>query len=111
MSVPEAAIGENMECLAIVDGGEAVLVTRGDKTRRIPVRWLRGFCAQPGSAPFRNGQRVHHSIELPSVVKIRTVTRDQEGDCWRIRFEGETSDVTVDIDQLMPLKAQERLHG
>ena len=111
MPVSEAAIGESMESLVIVDGGEAVLVTRDENTRRIPVRWLRGFCAEPGSDPFRNGQRARNSLELPSVVKIRTVAHDEEADCWRVRFEGETADVVVDIDQLLPLKAEEQLHG
>lgn len=111
MPPTDATLAETAESITIVDGGDSVLVTRGGRSRRIPVRWLRLLCSDAESGASVSGQRSFNSVDLPSIVKVRSAVHDEEQQCWRLRFEGETTDVITEIDHLLAPVTNEDLDG
>ena len=111
MPTPKATALERSESINIVDGGDAVIVERGENSRRIPARWLRLLASGPSDIHPVSGQRLFDSVSLPSEVRVRSATYVEESGNWELRFESETSNVVVEVDRLLAFTAMEDVGG
>lgn len=111
MPSPKATALEQSESINVVDGGDAVVVTRGETSRRIPARWLRLLACGPADIHPKNGQRLFDSVSLPSEVRVRNVTQVEESGNWEVRFESETSNVIIEIERLLACIETEEVNG
>lgn len=107
MSVPKTPTLEQAESLTVIDGGKLVAVQRGEHVREIPARWLRLLV----SIQRDSGQRDFDSPDLPSEIRVRNASFDEEQGVWQIRFEGETSTIAVEIDQLLACNDSDEING
>ena len=102
---------EQAESITVVDGGEFVVVQRGESSRRIPARWLRLLADGASDIDPATGHRLFDSISLPSEFKVRSALLDESTGHWDIRFEGETTGIACDFDRLLGVLATDEING
>ena len=111
MSMPKATTLESSESVTVIDGGVAVAVQRGDRSRQIPARWLRLLASDSANVDPVSGQRAYESVALPSMIRVRSASFCEEQGGWEVRFEGETSPVLIEVDRLLGCEETEEIKG
>ena len=99
------------ESVAVVDGGKAILVTKGERTRRVPARWARLLASDDTTIDPSNGQRRFDSMALPPEVRVRSATAIEDDGVWELRFDGGTARVHVEVERLLGVASDADILG
>ena len=111
MAPAQVTSAEQAESITVVDGGEFVVVQRGESSRRIPARWLRLLADGASDIDPATGHRLFDSTSLPSEFKVRSALFDEATGQWDIRFEGETTGIGCNFDRLLGVNTTDEING